>query len=159
MAPSASRFTAVPTTIWSTRASTVKAAKRPPTATPAHAAAATPANGEPDATATAKPANAPVSIVPSIPMLIRPARSITSSPSAASSSGAASRSAASSSASISGVLGECATGQPQSAPLPEREANGEQDHDALHDLGQDRRHARLSLHRGSSGLERAKQQC
>ena len=57
-------------------------------------------HGEPVAAPTAKPAKAPHSIIPSVPMLITPARSTISSPSAASSRGRASRTAASSNASI-----------------------------------------------------------
>ena len=78
MAPSASRFTAVPTTIWSTRPHHREGGEeRADARGPAPAAAATPASAEPEATATTKPAKAPVSMVPSIPMSIRPARSIT----------------------------------------------------------------------------------
>ena len=87
--PTASRFSAVPETIWSARNvianSACSAAKIAPEAT----AMTTPRNHEPVTSAPQAPKNAPISIMPSSAMLMTPERSENRPPSAPRVSGVA----------------------------------------------------------------------
>ena len=87
--PTASRFSAVPETIWSARSVTANSACSAAKTAPATIAITIPRSHEPVLSAPSAPKNAPISIMPSSAMLMTPERSEKSPPSAPSVSGVA----------------------------------------------------------------------
>ena len=87
--PIARKLIAVPETIWSARSETAKMACTSPRAAPAASPMAMPPIQLDVRSAPQAPKNAPVSIMPSRPMLTTPARSEVTPPSAAKISGVA----------------------------------------------------------------------
>ena len=80
---------AVPPTIWSLRNEIEKTACRRPVSPPAASAISTPSSHEPVTSDPQTAKNAPMSIIPSRPMLTTPERSENNPPSAANASGVA----------------------------------------------------------------------
>ncbi len=87
--PVARMLTAVPETIWSARRWIAKIACTRASSAPKKAAPTSPSSHEPSLSAHMMPKNAPVSIMPSRPMLTTPARSEIRPPSAPKVSGVA----------------------------------------------------------------------
>ena len=87
--PSARKLIAVPETIWSARSVTEKIACSRPITPPAASPMKMPPTQLEVMSAPQAPKNAPVSIIPSRPMLTTPARSDVTPPSAANVSGVA----------------------------------------------------------------------
>ncbi len=87
--PSASRFIEKPETIWSARSVTANTAWMSASSMPATMPMTRPSTHEPVTSAPQTPKKAPISIMPSRPMLMTPLRSEITPPSAANSSGVA----------------------------------------------------------------------
>ena len=89
MIPAARKVSAKPETIWSARRVTEKSAWIRASSPPATIPTSRPMTHEPVTSAPHRPQNAPISIMPSSPMLMTPLRSENRPPSAANSSGVA----------------------------------------------------------------------
>ena len=87
--PSARKFIENPDTIWSARSVIAKHACTSASTPPDSIPITTPSTQEPVTSAPQTPQKAPISIMPSSPMLMTPLRSEKSPPSAANSSGVA----------------------------------------------------------------------
>ena len=145
----------MPVTIWLARSVMLRQACSNATGSTAATPIASPSIGLPVAQAPIAPAKAPVSIIPSTLMLSTPARSLTSSPVAASSSGIARRRLEPDEhrAAISSVIA-----LPLALSIQNAAAGEHQDDQALDHQHHRARHAGLDLHVDAAGAQEAEQQ-